>query len=202
MRAIATLAITVTVAPWTLSHDAHTIARAAGLTDDDILHVLALSAYFGHLNRIADAVAVPLDYPVELRPPPADPSVPAFAPAPQAVSGGPALAIASRAATATALAAWTSYVFERDAPLARTQRDAIARAVAHWLGDASSPPARDPLVTLAETVTLAPWQLTDASFAPLRALGMDDAAIFDACVTASTAGVQSRLDVALRALAT
>jgi len=53
---------------------------------------------------------------------------------------------------------------------------------------------------LIEEVTLAPWRLDDASFAPLRALGHDDAAVFDACAAASSFGVFSRIRVALIAL--
>lgn len=176
------------------------------LDDDALLHTVALSAYFGHLNRIADAVAVPLDYEVELRPPPPDPHVPALAPAPYALTRPPALDLARRPATHAALAAWQTYVFERDAPLKRDDRASIASWVAAWLGDGTSASAVGgdselaALQALARTITLAPWQLTDASFAPLRARGHDDATLFDVCVTASTAGVVSRIAVALRAL--
>lgn len=203
MREIARLAVTVTLEPWSLGRADHERAHAAGLTDDDILHTVALSAYFGHLNRIADAVGVPLDYEVTLRPPPADPTVPAFAPAPHATTRAPAIELATRAATATAIDAWTSYVFDRETPLARADRLAIAQWVAGWLGDRTTTvTGGDPaLRALARTVTLAPWQLTDASFATLRAAGFDDARLFDACVVASTAGVVSRIAVALGALA-
>lgn len=82
------------------------------------------------------------------------------------------------------------------------ERARIAAAVAAWLGDGTvTVPALDPeLRALAETVTLAPWQLTDASFAPLRARGFDDAQLFAICVAASTAGVGSRIRVALASL--
>lgn len=194
---IARLAVAVTLAPW----DAR---RGPVLTDEDVVHVVALSAFFGHLNRIADAVAVPLDYPVAISPPPADPQVPALAPAPRALTPVPAAALelARRPATAAALQQWWAYVFDRDAPLARTDRVAVAAWVAGWLGDSTTDiPDGDPaLQALARTVTLAPWQLTDASFAALRARGHDDAWLFDACVVASTAGVRSRIAVALAAL--
>lgn len=94
---IADVARTVTVAPWTL--------RRGTLPADDLLHVIALSAYFGHLNRIADAVAIPLDYEVQRLPPHADPSVPALAPAPHAVAGRPVIELAARPATRDALEA-------------------------------------------------------------------------------------------------
>jgi hypothetical protein len=198
----------VTVAPWTL-------ARGT-LADDELLHVIALSAYFGHLNRIADAVAVPLDYDVQLQPPPADPNVPAFAPAPAPITRTPMLALAARPATHTALEAWKTYVLERDDKppmLTLADRALIAAWVAEWLGDGVTPvPDAASTATyrslgdiellrrLAETVTLAPWQLTDASYAGLRARGFDDAALFDVCVVASTAGVVSRIAVALGSL--
>src|ERR1700729_250454 len=65
-RALVELVQLVTVTPWALDRAAHARWLAAGLTDDDVLHAIALSSYFGHLNRIADAVAVPLDYVVAI----------------------------------------------------------------------------------------------------------------------------------------
>ncbi len=208
LRAIAELAAIVCDAPWQLSRAHLARWRGDGLSDDDILHVVALGSFFGHLNRIADAVAVPLDYEVMHAPPAVDATVPALAASPRLVVGKPALALASRTATTAMLAEWRTYMFERDAPLTRRQRTLIARWVATWLGDGSiSPPSDltanpldDALRNLAEVVTLAPWQLCDASFAALRATGFSDAALFDVCATASTAGVFSRITVALAAL--
>ncbi len=208
MRMLVELVTAVTVSPWTLSRSHLTRARAGGLSDADTLHAIALASYFGHLNRIADAVAVPLDYPVQLEVPQTDPSTPALAPATVGRVGRPVFDLGDRAATAKALADWKSYIFFRDAPLSRRKRTLIARYVAAWLGDGgiSAPsdltanPMDDALRALAETVTLAPWQLTDASFAPLREAGYDDAALFDVCATASSAGVFSRIEVALISL--
>lgn len=84
----------------------------------------------------------------------------------------------------------------------------IVRWVAHWLGDGtiSSPddltvnPLDQSLRDLAETLTLAPWAV-QPTLDRLRAQGFDDRAMFDACATASTAGMFSRLEVALGALA-
>ncbi|HEY5946874.1 MAG TPA: hypothetical protein VIV40_15330 [Kofleriaceae bacterium] len=208
---IAELAVTVTEAPWTLSR--HVLARAhkADLSDEDILHVIALASYFGHLNRIADAVQAPLDYNVKLEPPHADPSVAPWSTAPEPLVGRQAIDLARRPATADALNAWRQYIFHsHDTPLTRRQRTLIARWVATWLGDGGiSPPTDltvnpldDVLRSVAQTVTLAPWQLTDETFAPLRERGFDDAAIFDVCATATSAGVFSRLEVALVALGT
>src|SRR6185295_19034111 len=89
VRSLAELAATVTEAPWRLSRGVHERARDAGLTDDDVLHAIALAAYFGHLNRIADAVAVPLDYDVRHVPPRAEPAVPPLLAAPHPVQGEP-----------------------------------------------------------------------------------------------------------------
>jgi hypothetical protein len=189
---LAALALAVTETPW--------LRPARELPADIRVHAIALAAFFGHLNRIADAVAVPLDYRVAHEPPHADPSTPALAPAPEVAAR--TFDLSARPATASAIASWRAYVFERDAPLARGQRALIARRVGALLGHLVEGPEpataldRD-LLALADLVTLAPWQLADPSLAPLRAHGFDDAAIFDAVVTASTAGVVSRIAVAL-----
>jgi alkylhydroperoxidase family enzyme len=187
-RALIEVATMVTQAPWRLQ-------RPAELDDEALLHAIALSSYFGHLNRIADAVAVPLDYDVRHLPPETDATVPALAPAPSMIAGEPTISLATRPATAAALEAWNAHVAGRADP-------AIAGWVAHWLGDPrGSQRDGDPDVRrLAEVVTLAPWQLNDRAFAPLRARGWDDAKIFDAVVAATTAGVTSRIHVALVAL--
>lgn len=202
------LTILVAEAPWKLSRDHMTRAMAAGLSEEDILHVILIDALFGHLNRIADATGVVLDYDVKLKPPAIDPAVPAWPVAPTTVTHRSAIDLARRPATATALIEWRNYVFHRDAPLTRRQRTLIARCVAAWLGDGGISPPGDltinpldeALRAVAEVVTLAPWRLSDATYAPLRAAGFDDAAIFDVCATASTAGVFSRIEVALGAL--
>lgn len=197
LRMLAEVASVVTEAPWALSPGHHDRAREAGLSDDELLHAIALSAFFGHVDRIADAVAVPLDYEVRHMPPHAEPATPPLHRAPRARRGTPALAIESRPATARALTAWRDYLVARD-PANRT----IAAWVAALLGDGDAVPDEDsPLRRLVEEVTLAPWQLGDNSFAPLRAIGYDDAALFDACAAASSFGVFSRLRVALIALA-
>jgi alkylhydroperoxidase family enzyme len=207
VRVLAQLVVLVTETPWALTRADRERAHGAGLTDDEILHAVALSAYFGHLNRVADAVAVPLDYVVQLPVPHAEPATPPLAPAPHAVHGGAAIALSSRPATAAAIEAWRAYVMDRDQPLPRDTRRAIARWVAALLGDASSEMATAvdvldaELRKLAEVVTLAPWRLGAPAYVALRARGMDDATLFDAVVVASTAGVQSRIAVALAALA-
>jgi alkylhydroperoxidase family enzyme len=215
VRMLAELAIVVAEAPWRLSGEHLRRAHRAGLADDDVIHAVALASLFGHLNRIADAVAVPLDYAVRHSPPAADAAVPAWPAAPGWVgfdrSGHeqPGLDLARRPATEVAIAAWRDYVMHRPAPLDAQQRALIARSVARLLGDARAVDGVDdcaasdldgPLIALAERVTLAPWQLGPASYAPLRAAGFDDAAVFDVCATASSAGAFSRIHVALAAL--
>jgi alkylhydroperoxidase family enzyme len=206
VRALAELATLVTEAPWSLSLAHHERARGAGLDDSEVLHAVALSAYFGHLNRIADAVGVPLDYTVERVAPAAEPATPALFAAPAALHRTTSSTLAARPATAAAIDAWRRYVMDRNAPLPRETRLAVARWVAALLGDGltematAADVADAELRALVTTVTLAPWQLGPAAYAPLRARGMDDAALFDVVVIASTAGVTSRIAVALAAL--
>ncbi len=196
--------MTVTEAPWTLNGAARAALTAAGLDDDAVLHAIALSAYFGHLNRIADATGVPLDYEVTASPPATEAAVPPLATAPAPVLGAAALTLSRRPATAAALGAWTDELFARDPGyLPRTVRADVATTVAAWLGAPTALPAAplDPdLHALVAQVALAPWQLSDASFTALRARGWDDAALFELCAVTSTATVTARIDVALRAL--
>jgi alkylhydroperoxidase family enzyme len=210
LRMIAELTITVTEAPWRLTRQHLQQARKVGLTDEEVLHVITLSSYFGHLNRIADAVQGPLDYTVKLTPPQPDPTVAPWPIAPDLLVGRPAIDIARRPATANAFTEWKHYIFySHDTPLSRRQRTLIARWVAAWIGDGGiSPPTDltvnpidDALRAVADVVTLAPWQLDDETYAPLREAGFDDAGIFDVCATATSAGVFSRIEVALIALA-
>ncbi|MGE0396108.1 MAG: carboxymuconolactone decarboxylase family protein [Kofleriaceae bacterium] len=208
MQRLAELATIVTEAPWTMSPMHRERAHDVGLDDDDILHAIMLSSHVGHMDRVADAVGISLEYDVEIKPPLADQSSPALAAAPVPIIGRPVIDPTRRPAAVAAFAAWRSYMYERDAPLSRRQRTVIARWVALWLGDASiSPPddltinpLDDALRELAHVVTLAPWTLSDATFAGLRAAGFDDAALFDACTVASSMTVFSRMTVALAAL--
>ena len=215
LRALAELACLVTEAPWALSREHHARARAAGLSDDDVLHAIALAAFFGHLNRIADAVDVPLDYRVRREPPRIERTVPPFLPAPAPVRGEPALSLASREATTAALTRWQAYVARPSAALDARRRSMIAVRVAHLVGDpragadgpvaaagahASADAGDRELLELADRITLAPWTFDATSYAPLRGLGFDDRGIFDACVAATTAGVASRIHAALVAL--
>src|SRR5260221_6510624 len=115
--AIVTLAQIVTRTPWELSRIHRADAHEVGLDDDAILHVILQTAYFGHLNRVADAVAVPLDYVVQIPGTHADPTTPPLTSAPRALAGRPAIEIAKRQLTATALAEWRRYIVYKDEPL-------------------------------------------------------------------------------------
>ncbi|HET9620172.1 MAG TPA: hypothetical protein VFP84_02310 [Kofleriaceae bacterium] len=197
---LAELATVVTETPWRLTPDHRARGHAAGLSAAELLHAIALAAYFGHLNRIADAVAMPLDYEVAHLPPAAEPATPAYERAPHVVRGTPALALADRPATAAALEAWHAYVVARE-----PAGSPIEAWVAGLSGDgpAVAPADDDELYRLVERVTLAPWQLSDdAAFAALRARGHDDAALFRIVSAASSFGAFARLRVALIALAT
>ena len=186
----------MTETPWLASRE-----LASPLDDDALLHAIALSAYFGHLNRIADAVAVPLDYEVRLVPPHAEPATPALVPAPAPIEGE-ALELERRPATAAALANWRSYLMDHEsAALDRGRRAMIAGRVAALLG--ANALATEPssavdhaLVELTDLVTLAPWRLSDLAFEPLRREGFSDAAVFEACTVASSTGVWVRIAVA------
>jgi alkylhydroperoxidase family enzyme len=209
LQALVEIATMVTREPWKLSRAHLSRAHSAGLSDGDVLQAVALSAYFGHLNRIAHATGVPLDYDVTLAVPATDPGVPALGFAPDTRVGRPAIDLALRPETMRAIADWRNHAFYRDAPLTRRQRTFLARCVARWLGDGGiSPPDEitgnpldGELSTVAEVITLAPWQLGPATFAELRGNGFDDVALFDVVATTSAAGVVSRIEVALVALA-
>ncbi len=198
-RALLELVRLVTTAPWSLSREHR--ARWSVLADDDLVHAIALSAYFGHLNRIADAVAVPLDYAVAIAAPPVDHARVPFARAPRVVAGIAMLELAQRTATATAIAAWREYLLAKPEPLSPSMRAQIAAWNDGWLGAATPIDGDGELYQLVERVALAPWQLDDEAYAPLRARGWTDAALFDACATASSTNAWTRIDVALRALA-
>jgi alkylhydroperoxidase family enzyme len=213
-RAIAGLARLVTEAPWTLCRDDLGRLRAAGLDDAEVLHVVALSSFFGYLNRVADAVGIELDYDVALTPPAADASVAPLARPERHECPDPdrarPLQLAQRPATAALADAWHVQVMERVAPLGRAHRRLVAAVVADATGDVAAlratglPAPSDEvgraLAAYADLVARAPWQLGAAALAPLRAAGLDDAALFDVIVTASYQSFASRLEVSLAAL--
>ena len=210
VRALVRLAVAVTEQPWAMTGAELDRARAAGLDDASVLHAVLQAALFGHFNRIADAVGVDLDYPDSFGAPHVEPATPPYlwptsAPDPQAPRP---IEVTSRPGAVDLATAWERYALDRDAPLTRRQRAVVAAAVAERLGDAAAPPLTPEtdreraLVDLADLVTLAPWRLGPAAYIRMRQVGMaDDAAVFDAVATASSAGVFSRIRVTLAALA-
>jgi len=210
IRALVRITVDVTERPWVLT-GAHLVqARAGGLDEASVLHAILQSSLFGHLNRIADAVGVAADYPDRFGAPHVEPATPAYLwpeRFPDQNASKP-IELALRTGAAKLLSDWRAYALDRDAPLTRRQRALIAHAVAMRLGDSSASEIEPEsaidhaLVDLAGTVTLAPWRLGPATFAPIRALGLaDDAEVFDAVATASSCTVFSRIAVALAALA-
>lgn len=217
MRELARLVVALTQAPWSLRPTDLTRARGTGLSDEQILHVVLLSALFGHLNRMADAVGVELDYPGPIRPPHAEPATPPYLRPPHDHAAWPdpdaprALEVSLRPGAVEALAAWRAHALLRDAPLSRPQRALIAHAVAERLGDAATVRALQPLpsvgpleealIAAADTVTLAPWRLGSKTVESLRAAGLvEDEAVFDVLATAAGCTAFSRIRVALAAL--
>lgn len=213
-RVIAGLARLVTEAPWTLSRADLARAHVAGLSDEAVLIVIALSSAFNHLNRMADAVGIELDYEVVIQPPTAVAGTPPMLraepsqwPDPDAVRP---LELSWRPALAAVLADARAYVLERDTPLSMPQRQVIVRAVAERLGDAGTvrrllhiEPRTEVDRTLerfADIATLTPWRLGVETLALLRSAGLDEPAMFDAMGVASFCNLVSRLDVALAAL--
>jgi hypothetical protein len=164
----------------------------------------------GHFNRIADAVGVDLDYPDSFGAPHVEPATPPYlwpASAPDPHAPRP-IELTSRPGAVDLANAWERYALDRDAALTRRHRALVAAAVAERLGDASISPLEPDtdleraLVDLADEVTLAPWRLGPLAYTRIRELGLsDDAAVFDAVATASSAGVISRIRVTLAALA-
>jgi len=210
IRALARLTVEVTERPWALSGASLVSARAAGLDDAAVLHAILQTSLFGHLNRIADAVGVELDYPDSFGAPHVEPATPPYLwpdKVPDPAAPQP-IALESRAGAVDLMSAWQVYALERDAPLNRRQRALLAYAIAVRLADASVPrgeaetPLDCALTDRADIVTRAPWQLGPTAYAPLRAQGFsDDPDVFDAVATASSCTVFSRVRVALAALA-
>jgi len=213
-RAIADLARVVTEAPWTLRSDDLARLHAAGLDDDTVLHVLALAAFFGYLNRVADAVGIELDYDVAEPPPTPDPDTPPLPrPDPEEwpfVYRRRSVDVPQREGLAELLAAWREHAIERDAPLSRGQRGLLTRIAAEAVGDLEGMrapaasvemPLDRELAAYADTLCRAPWRLGAEALRPLRELGLDDVALFDVIATAAYASFSSRLAVALAALA-
>jgi alkylhydroperoxidase family enzyme len=209
VKALVTLAVQVTERPWSLTHADLDRARAAGLDDASVLQAVLQSSLFGHFNRIADAVGVDLDYADRFGAPHVEPATPPYLwpSSPPDPDRPREIDLTTRDGAAELAAAWQRCALERDAPLTREQRTLVAAAVAERLGDravmsrVSAAPVDRALVDLTDLVTLAPWRLGPTAYDPLRELGLtDDRSLFDVVATASSAGVFSRIRVALAGL--
>src|SRR5262249_51908059 len=143
-------------------------ARAAGVDDAAVLHAILQTSLFGHLNRIADAVGVEVDYPDSFDAPHVEPATPPYLwpeCAPDPHTSRP-IELNSRPGTIELLSAWRGYSIDRDSgALSCQDRGLIASAVAVRLGDATVTTVeprtslQTALVDLADVVTLAPWNL-------------------------------------------
>jgi hypothetical protein len=78
IRALARITVEVTERPWALTSAFLVFARAAGLDDAAVLHAILQTSLFGHLNRIADAVGVELDYADSFGAPHVEPATPPY----------------------------------------------------------------------------------------------------------------------------
>ena len=207
--AVANVVRLITEAPWRLGPADRARTQAAGLPDESLVQVVLLSSFFGHLNRVADAVGIELDYPAVVKPPPVDLATPPYLRPPPAEWSGDiqSAAVPLRPGVVEPLAAWRAHALERAAPLDRRQRALIAYAVAERLGDFTTEPAAPgsaldaALVATADEVTLAPWRLGAGTVDRLREAGLqDDVVLFDAIATAAACTTFSRIRVALAAL--
>jgi alkylhydroperoxidase family enzyme len=208
--ALLALATAVTERPWALGTADHDRARAAGLSDDAILHAVVLSAFFNYLNRVADAVDLDFDYESPLPRPDKDPRREPTPRPPSArwpsASAFP-LRLCDRAVTAEAFQRWEVYMLERDMPLSRRERAVIVRAVARSLCDARTADAHpdaeprsereERLATYAEVLTATPWRLDEAGLQALRGVGLDDRGLLDVISVASFQNTASRLKLVL-----
>lgn len=171
------------------------------------------TAFFNHLNRVADGVGIELDYPTGLpamarvdRAPLPRPERAAW---PRPSSVPTRLSLEQRAATGEAFARWSDHVLERDAPLSRRDRAVVRRAVAGALCHEGlfallefATPAggrEEALSTYADTLTRSPWRVDSSSLAPLRAAGLDDEALLDVIALTSFQNAASRIELALAA---
>ena len=133
VRSVAQLVQKITATPWRLGPADRSQAHAAGLSDEVLFQVVLLSSFFGHLNRIADAVGVELDYSVVIPMPHAEPATPPYLRPDRAewpVAGPHPLSVDLRPSVVAPLAAWRSHALLREDPLDRRPRAVIACAVA------------------------------------------------------------------------
>jgi hypothetical protein len=199
-KALVALAVGSAEAPWRLGPADLARARDAGLTDLEVVHAIALTGLFGHLNRIADAVEIDLDYEVIVGVPRAADQAPW--PLADEILDAPrgALSIDLLEGAPAVLAAWREHVMTGDRPLPVEDRVSIVRLVARMLGDAAPPAAPLPpgVADIVRVGVTRPWALGEALMAARARF--EPGALFDIASATASATAWSRIDVALRAL--
>jgi hypothetical protein len=201
-KALVALAVGSAEAPWRLGPADLARAREAGLTDLEVVHAIALTGLFGHLNRIADAVEIDLDYEVVVGVPRAADQPPW--PLADEILDAPrgALSIDLLDGAPAVLAAWREHVMTGDRPLPVEDRVSIVRLVARMLGDNAGPIDESTLgpglANIVRVGVTRPWALGEALMAARDRF--EPGALFDIAAATASATAWSRIDVALRAL--
>lgn len=214
LRALSTLALLLTEAPWLVQPAEIEALRRAGVSEEGVEQAISVAAFFNYFPRVADATGIAFDYDSPLprlaiehdraaqpRPPRAEWST--------AIDGSALPRLPHRPATEAALAPWRAHVLDRDTHLSSRDRRVLARAAAAQLCDAGAVErwaeaaprsARDEiLVAYADKLTLTPWAMTSDDLRPLRALGLDDADLLGAICVVAQQNALSRFHHALAA---
>ncbi len=210
-RALAGLATLVTEVPWTVVGEDLARVRAAGVSEEGVVQAVTIAALFNHLTRVADATGVEPDYAsplprlqIDTRREPVPRPERAKWPAPPA---SPRLPLSLRPVTQAALERWGAFMRMPTEALSARERAVLGRATAFHLcdeaglaawGDAQPGTEREAtLAAFAETLTVAPWRLTEASLTPLRRLGLEDRDLLHAICVVGYQNVESRLRLVL-----
>ncbi len=209
-RALAGLATLLTEAPWTVTGEDLARVRAAGVSEEGVVQAVTIAALFNHLTRVADATGVEPDYVSPLPRLQVDPHRepvprPERARWPSPPTGR--LSLALRPATKAALERWGDAMRTSTEALPARARAVLGRATAWHLCDEAGLAAWDDarpgtereatLAAFAETLTLTPWRMGEASLAPLRRLGFEDRDLLHAIALVGFQNVASRLRLAL-----
>jgi alkylhydroperoxidase family enzyme len=208
--ALAEAATVLTERPRDFGESELAALRAAGLSERGVAQAAAVIAFFNYVTRCADALGLELDYESALERLRIDANRPARArgvarPALDRPADRPGLSLLPR--VSAAWREWRTYLFERDRPLSRAERAAVACAVADALGDAPSSAALRPIANAggrieaalpyAVKLTLRQWSATRDDLDALRAAGMDDAALLDLVSVIASQNAFSRLELAV-----
>lgn len=207
-RALAGLATLLTEAPWTVGAEDFERVRAAGVSEEGLVQAITIAALFNHLTRVADATGVEPDYVSPLPRMQVDASrEPVPRPPRERWPSAPAakLSYELRPATRAAMAGWGDYMRTPTPALPAHARAVVGRAVAYQLcdeaglaawGDAKPGTEGESLLAaFAETLTVAPWRMNEASLAPLRRLGLEDKDLLHVIALVGFQNAESRLRV-------